>query len=93
MSTYDNEAALILSPFDNIMRERHRPRKMWGFEYKLEAYVPAAKRVYGYHVLPILDDHKLVGRMPRDIGMMDCWKSRRCISRKAVQVTALSLNE
>ena len=59
----DNEAALILSPFDNVMRERHRPRKIWGFEYKLEAYTPAEKRVCGYYVLPILDGHELVGRM------------------------------
>jgi uncharacterized protein YcaQ len=59
----DKEAAIILSPFDNIMRERHRPRKMWGFEYKLEAYIPAAKRIYGYYLLPILDGHELVGRM------------------------------
>ncbi len=59
----DNDAALILSPFDNVMRERHRPRKIWGFEYKLEAYTPAAERVSGYYVLPILDGHELVGRM------------------------------
>ncbi|MHA1485176.1 MAG: winged helix-turn-helix domain-containing protein [Candidatus Thorarchaeota archaeon] len=59
----DNDAALILSPFDNIMRERHRPRKIWGFEYKLEAYTPAAERVSGYYVLPILDGHEIVGRL------------------------------
>ncbi len=71
----DKEAAIILSPFDNILRERHRPRKMWGFEYKLEAYTPAAKRVYGYHVLPLLDGHELVGRMDakrhRDEGLLE----------------------
>jgi len=71
----NNEAALILSPFDNIMRERHRPRKMWGFEYKLEAYTQAAKRVYGYYVLPILDGHELIGRMDakkhRDEGLLE----------------------
>jgi uncharacterized protein YcaQ len=71
----DKEAAIILSPFDNILRERHRPRKMWGFEYKLEAYTPAAKRVYGYHVLPILDGHELIGRMDakrhRDEGLLE----------------------
>ena len=62
-SQLDKGAALFLSPFDNIMRERHRPRKIWNFEYKLEAYTPAAKRVSGYYVLPILDGHELVGRM------------------------------
>jgi hypothetical protein len=71
----DNGTAFILSPFDNIMRERHRPRKMWGFEYKLEAYTPAAKRLYGYYMLPILDGHELVGRMDakrhRDEGLLE----------------------
>ncbi len=71
----DKEAAIILSPFDNILRERHRPRKIWGFEYKLEAYTPAAKRIYGYYMLPILDGHELVGRMDakrhRDEGMLE----------------------
>jgi len=71
----DNDAALILSPFDNVMRERHRPRKIWGFEYKLEAYTPAAERVSGYYVLPILDGHELVGRMDakrhRDDGLLE----------------------
>ena len=71
----DDEAALMLSPFDNIMRERHRPRKIWGFEYKLEAYTPAAKRIYGYYLLPILVGHELVGRMDakrhRDEGLLE----------------------
>ncbi len=62
-SQLDSATALILSPFDNIMRERHRLRKIWGFEYKLEAYTPPAKRVYGYYLLLILDGHELVGRM------------------------------
>jgi uncharacterized protein YcaQ len=71
----NNEAALFLSPFDNIMRERHRPRKIWGFEYKLEAYTPAAERVSGYYVLPILDGHDLVGRLDakrhKDDGLLE----------------------
>ncbi len=53
----------LLSPFDNIMRERHYPINIWDFEYKLESYVPAAERKYGYHVLPILDGVDFVGRM------------------------------
>lgn len=53
----------FLSPFDNIMRERHRPLTLWDFDYKIEAYTQAPKRKYGYYVLPILDDSQLVGRM------------------------------
>lgn len=57
-----DEPVKLLSPFDNIMRERHYPLNIWTFDYKLESYVPASKRVYGYHVLPLLDGFNLVGR-------------------------------
>ncbi len=57
------EPVKFLSPFDNITRERHYPLNIWDFEYKLESYVPAAERKYGYHVLPILDGCNLVGRV------------------------------
>ncbi len=53
----------FLSPFDNIVRERHYPLKIWGFDYKLESYVPPDQRKYGYHVLPILDGSEIVGRV------------------------------
>ncbi|MFW9926142.1 MAG: winged helix-turn-helix domain-containing protein [Candidatus Thorarchaeota archaeon] len=53
----------ILSPFDNVIRERHYPEQLWDFEYKIECYVPAAKRVYGYFVLPILEGTDLAGRL------------------------------
>ncbi|NHI90024.1 MAG: winged helix-turn-helix domain-containing protein [Candidatus Thorarchaeota archaeon] len=57
------EPVKLLSPFDNIIRERHYPLNIWNFDYKLESYVPAIKRVYGYHVLPLLDGFNLVGRV------------------------------
>ncbi|MFX1580418.1 MAG: winged helix-turn-helix domain-containing protein, partial [Promethearchaeota archaeon] len=53
----------ILSPFDNIIRERHYPAQIWGFDYKIECYVPKPKRVFGYFVLPILDGINLAGRL------------------------------
>jgi uncharacterized protein YcaQ len=62
--TNDSEEPVkFLSPFDNIIRERHYPLSLWDFEYKLESYVPADQRKYGYHVLPILDQCNLVGRL------------------------------
>ncbi|MBY8998949.1 MAG: YcaQ family DNA glycosylase [Candidatus Thorarchaeota archaeon] len=57
------EPVKLLTPFDNIIRERHYPSNIWGFDYKLESYVPAVDRKYGYHVLPILDGVNLVGRL------------------------------
>lgn len=53
----------FLSPFDNIIRERHYPKKIWDFEYALECYTPADKRKYGYFTLPLLDGANLVGRV------------------------------
>jgi uncharacterized protein YcaQ len=57
------EPVKLLTPFDNIMRERHYPLNIWEFEYTLESYVPAAERKYGYHILPILDQGNLSGRL------------------------------
>lgn len=53
----------ILSPFDNLVIQRKRMKELFGFDYLIECYVPAAKRRYGYFTLPILWDGKLVARM------------------------------
>ncbi len=53
----------ILTPFDNILRERHYPKSIWEFDYRIECYVSAKDRVHGYYVLPILDQNALRGRV------------------------------
>ena len=45
----------LLSPFDPILRDRRRTLRLFGFDYRLEAFVPAPKRQYVYYVLPILE--------------------------------------
>ncbi|MEO0356979.1 MAG: crosslink repair DNA glycosylase YcaQ family protein [Pseudomonadota bacterium] len=53
----------ILSPFDPALRDRKRALKLFGFDYKIEIFVPAAKRKYGYYVFPVLEGHKIIGRI------------------------------
>jgi len=53
----------LLSPFDNLICDRARTELMFGFEFRIEIYVPKEKRRWGYYVLPILHDDRLIGRI------------------------------
>ncbi|MBN6521876.1 YcaQ family DNA glycosylase [Acinetobacter pittii] len=73
----------ILSPFDNSLIHRDRLASLFEFDYRIECYVPVAKRVYGYFCLPILYQDELVGRV-------DC-KAHRSI--KELEVISLHLEK
>lgn len=73
----------ILSPFDNLVIHRERLDCLFDFNYRIECYVPAAKRQYGYFCLPLLYADRFVGRM-------DCKVHRR---EKRLEVIALHLED
>jgi uncharacterized protein len=73
----------LVSPFDPLVWDRARVLELFGFDYRLECYTPAPKRVWGYFVLPLLRRGELVGRV-------DAKAHRR---ERAFEVRSLYLEE
>jgi uncharacterized protein YcaQ len=69
----------LLSPFDRLIHDRARSEELFGFRFRLEIYVPKAKREYGYFVMPILHGDRVVGRL-------DPWYDR---SANVLRINAL----
>lgn len=57
------ERMRLLSPFDPVLRDRRRALRLFGFDYRFEAFTPEPKRKYGYYVMPLLHGESLVGRV------------------------------
>jgi uncharacterized protein YcaQ len=53
----------LLSPFDNLICDRERTDRLWGFAYRNEMYVPRHKRQFGCYVMPVLSGERLIGRV------------------------------
>jgi uncharacterized protein YcaQ len=59
----ETDTAVILGPLDNLLWDRDRLDDLWQFNYRWEVYTPAAKRRYGYYVVPVLWGERFVGRI------------------------------
>lgn len=53
----------VLSPFDPLLRDRNRAERLFNFRYRIEIFVPEAKREYGYYVFPLLEGDRIIGRI------------------------------
>jgi len=69
----------VLSPFDPALRDRKRAKFLFGFDYRIEVFVPEAKRIFGYYVFPLLQGERLVGRVD-----MKAFRSEDTLRVKAV---------
>jgi hypothetical protein len=66
----DDRPVRILSPFDNLIIDRKRASRIFGLEYTIECYVPAAKRKFGYFALPVFYREE-------PLGLIDCKAERK----------------
>lgn len=53
----------ILNPFDPVVRDRRRLKHLFGFDYRIEIFVPAPQRTYGYYIFPLLEGERMIGRL------------------------------
>lgn len=71
----------ILNPFDPAIRDRDRLLRLFGMEYRIEIFVPAAKRKYGYYVYPLLEGSRFVGRIE-----IECDRKKEVLALKRLWV-------
>lgn len=83
----------LLSPFDRLVHDRKRTAELFGFDYQVEIYKPAAKRRWGYYALPILHNDHLVGKVDatadRDAGVLRVARIHRDVEFTATLESAV----
>jgi hypothetical protein len=83
----------LLSPFDSLVWDRRRTLRMFGFEHRLEAYVPAPKRVHGYFAMPLLSGGRLLGRVDPGREGATLVAKRVSVQPRALESMARALRE
>jgi uncharacterized protein len=83
----------LLSPFDSLIWDRRRTSRVFGFEHRLEAYVPAAKREHGYYARPLLAGGRLVGRVDPKREGATLHARRLSVRPRAIEPMAAALRE
>jgi len=90
----------LLSPFDNLICDRNRTLALWGFDFKLEIYVPKSKR-WGYFVMPLLHGDRIIARFDlaadRRAGVLNVigerWEPGWEGARRPLRATRRALDE
>ena len=85
----DARLTTFINPFDNLWWAKGRDELFWGFRQRLEAYVPTAKRVWGYYCLPILHKGNLIGRFDPKLDR----KNRRMVIKNLIFEKGIHLAE
>jgi uncharacterized protein YcaQ len=83
----------LLSPFDSLVWDRRRTSRVFGFDHRLEAYVPAPKREHGYFAMPLLAGGRLVGRVDPKREGRTLHARQVSLERAAVDHAAAALRE
>ncbi|MEX0694610.1 MAG: crosslink repair DNA glycosylase YcaQ family protein [Rhodospirillales bacterium] len=61
----------ILNPFDPVIRDRKRLKHLFDFDYRIEIFVPAPQRTFGYYVFPLLEGERMIGRLEMKAARAD----------------------